>query len=146
MLGLKGGSKQVKWGDIRKDNQWYLDEHFLLDGRILFNPDRLSEEDVRDYWSHWCALAKSGKHLTFKRVGSYPDNRGHNDSEEAQKSEGGAGKQKAKDGTPIHCKSEKEKITFLHSLFPSHEAWYHSVINTVALLEVCAHPLGILVR
>ena len=141
MLGLSGGGKQVKWGEILKDNQWYLDGRFLLDGRTLFNPDRLSDADVREYWTHWHTLAKSGHHLTFRRVGNYKPSDG-DDLEEAQKAEGGGtGKQRAKDGTPKHCKSGEEKITFLHSLFQPHEAWYHSLITTVASTEVCAHPL-----
>ena len=143
MLGLSGGGKQVKWGEIRKNNQWYLDGRFLLDGRTLFNPDRLSDDHVRDYWIHWHNLAESGHRLTFKKVGNYkPGNDDLDGSDEGQKDGGGGtGKRKAEDGTPRHCRSDKEKIEFLHSLLPSHQDWYHSVITTVDAMEVCVHPL-----
>jgi hypothetical protein len=38
--------------------------------------------------------------------------------------------------TPQRCKSDKEKIAFLHSLLPQHELQYHSVISAVASMEV----------
>jgi hypothetical protein len=38
--------------------------------------------------------------------------------------------------TPQHCKSDKEKIAFLHSLLPQHELQYHSVVSAVVSMEV----------
>ena len=71
LLELKKGGKRVKWKEIASWNSWYIDENFLLDGRILCNPTQLSEMDLRAYWKHWYDLEHSGEGFTFKHVGSY---------------------------------------------------------------------------
>ena len=70
LLELKGGGKKMKWGEIIKDNAWYIDECFLLPNRVLSNPDRFRGDEVRAFWTHWYKLAESGQHFTLR--GSEP--------------------------------------------------------------------------
>jgi hypothetical protein len=117
------------WSEVIKCPEWYTDERFLLTDTKFFNPDRISEIDVKAYWRHWYDLQKSGQPFTFKRVGMYKSEDGSEEEEEDEQQPG-------MDMTPQRCKSDKEKIAFLHSLLPQHELQYHSVISAVASMEV----------
>ena len=141
MLELKGGGKRPKWKEISKNNEWYIDETFLLRGKKLSNPTRLSENNVRAYWRHWFHLAKSGQHFTFKKVGDYrPDNKNGSsedkDDDDEEDNLSDDGEQEGGGGTPKNCKSDKEKISLLHSLLPQYEYKNHSLITIVASMEV----------
>lgn len=135
MLELKKGGKRVKWKEISNRNSWYIDESFLLDGRILCNPTRLSEGDLRAYWEHWYHLEDSGTGFTFKRVGSYnPD---QDEKSEGPQTRDDEEEQPGEADTPRHCKSDKEKIQFLRALLGQFEKPYHSLISAIAAMEVC---------
>ena len=71
------------WKDIQEVNGWYISETFLIHGRTLSNPTRLSEKNLRAYWKHWYDLAQSGKPFTFKRVGAH-DSDAHGDSDDPE--------------------------------------------------------------
>ena len=133
----------MKWGEIIKDNAWYIDECFLLPNRVLSNPDRFHGDEVRAFWTHWYKLAESGQHFTFKRVGNYQPNEGDLDEEKGVEydKEGGSAsdEQLGADMTPSSCKLDKEKISFLRSLLPQQEHKYHSIITTLASMEVCTY-------
>jgi len=118
--------------DIIKNNEWYIDGGFLLEGRTFANPTRLPKKDLRAYWQHSYDVAKSGQHFTFEWVGSYQD-----EDEDLD----GAEKATDKVDTPKHCKSDEERISFLYSLLPQYEKNFHSIINTVAPMEVCCRLL-----
>ena len=140
MPELKQGGKRVKWKEIIRNNGWYINESFLLKGRTFGNPTRLPEKDLRAYWQHWYDLAKLGQHFTFERTGSCPiedESSGRVEEEIA----GSGGQQSDKASTPKHCKSDEDRISFLHSLLPQFEPNFHDVINAVALVEVCCHLL-----
>ena len=131
----------MKWAGLVQNNEWYIDEKLLIFNRKLRDPSRMAETDVRAYWKHWYNLAQSGKHFMFKRVGDYkPDEGGDSDGvkgmEDQEDDLARDPQQPGSKDTPRHCKSDKDKISFLHSLLPQHEHKYHSIIRTLASVEV----------
>jgi hypothetical protein len=67
-LGLKGGSRRVKWKSVTKHPEWYIGRAFLLPKKSFDNPSRLGETTLRAYWEHWFDLSSSGEEFTFKRT------------------------------------------------------------------------------
>lgn len=126
------------------DNEWYIDEKFLLKTRKFYNPTRLSENSLRAYWTLWYDLENSDQPLTFKQVGLKPNqlesdgrsSEAEGKGEEQEISDNGE-KQADEGEIPKSCKSEKEKLLFLRSLLPQHQRDFHSIINAVAPMEVC---------
>lgn len=147
LSGREGGRKQVPWGKVLAHNEWYIDKVFLLKGKTLFNPNQISEATIKAYWDHWYQLAQKGQEFSFKTVEDYKGEKptdGDSDNGEpmeVDKPSGAGGssgdeQQAGEDTTPKHCKSEGEKIAFLHALHPQSENMYHSVITAVASMKV----------
>jgi hypothetical protein len=99
---LKKGSKRVAWQNIKQQNDWYISSTFLLPNRVIENPTRLGESDLRAYWKLWYRLSQSGQNFTFKRVGSPgskadsnpgSDGEGENEVKEKSEPEGGRSKE-----------------------------------------------------
>jgi hypothetical protein len=147
--GIGGGVKNVKWKDVKAHNPWYISKEFLLPGKTFYNPTRMPEAAVRAYWKMWYGLAQSNTHFAFLHVGSYPggdsmekESTGMKkmevDSEDASDNDSGPKELKV----PKDCRSDENKIAFLRSLLPSHFYQYHTILKSLALLEVSNASLG----
>ena len=82
----QGGGKQVPWTDLGRLNSWYIKEPFLLSGKPLINPNRISEVRLHAYWRHLYDLCQNGQEFTFKTTKPPLDEDG--DQEEAGYGEG----------------------------------------------------------
>ena len=148
--GQKGGGKQVPWGKIQAHNKWYINEDFLLRGMTFCNPNQVSEVIVKAYWSHWYDLAQAGQQFCFKSIKDYQEPKGNGDPDEGGEmevdkpsggEESGDEQQEGTDKTPKHCKSEEEKIAFLHALLSQSESRYQFAQVGNLSDEIASHLL-----
>ena len=136
----------MKWGEIGKNNGWYIDEKFLVPKQNLGNPARTPEVALRAYWKHWYDLQENGQPFAFKRVGnmSADDSDGSDKSEEVGGEKGKEVVMKDKGvKTARSQKSDKERISFLRSLLPKTKANYHSLVEGVATITVSTLLLSV---
>ena len=158
LAGLKGGGKQVPWGKIKENNSWYIDKVFL-GKREFYNPTRLPEYSVKEFWGLWYGLEQTGKPFVFKRTldigagdlkggGALESDRGGSDDDDAMKVDGvvtpNSGAHQQEESvvrTPNLCVSDEERVAFLRSLLPQEEYEFHSVVNAVSSMDVSVQPL-----
>jgi hypothetical protein len=99
------------WSEVIKCPEWYTDERFLLTDAKFFNPDRISEIDVKAYWWHWYDLQKSGQPFTSKRVGMYKPEDGSEEEEEEEDEQ-----QPGMDMTPVRTTQRTQVVLALRAL------------------------------